>query len=148
MNKNERLYLAALLKSCGLAPLGKIGRHTAFSFYLQPTDDFLPVFVPNIQSVRTVRVLTGTIGAAARNEDANTRKREIRLVLSTHVANLTEFPALYDLKFNQDLDRQYVEGISRVMSDLPRNAEQVLSLIANDASVGGAKISDMIHQED
>lgn len=148
VNKDEKLYLAELLKSCGLVPLGKVdGRNTAFSFFLQATDDFVPVFVPNIQSIRRVKVLTGIIGAARKIEGANSRKQEIRLVLSTHIANLTEFPPLYDLTFSQIIDRQYVDGIGRVMSKLPRNSEEVRSSLANDVSVGGARIANMIHQE-
>jgi hypothetical protein len=130
VNKDEKLYLAELLKTFGLVPLGKIGRYTAFSVYLQSTDDFVPVFVPNIQSIRRVKVLTGIIGAAIRNERAEPRKREIRLVLSTHVANLTELTALYELTFSHSPDRQYVEGIVRIMNALPRNAEQVRSRVS------------------
>lgn len=147
MNKDDKLYLAEVLKSCDLVPLGKIGRNTAFSFYIQSTDDFMPVFVPNIQSIRRVKVLTGIIGAAIRNEDDNPRKREIQLVLCTHIANLTEVTPLYDMTFNHSVDRQYVEAVRRIMNELPRNAEQVRSSLASDVSVGGAKISAMILQE-
>ena len=148
MTKDDRLYLTELLKACGLVPIGRLdGRNIAFSFYLQSTDDFVPVFVPNIQSIRRVKVLTGIIGSARKNEGASSRKREIRLVLSTHIANLTELPPLYDLTFNQSVDRRYIEDIGRIMNELPRNAQQVESSLAHDVSVGGAKISDMIHQE-
>jgi hypothetical protein len=148
VKNEEKLYLAELLKSCGLVPLGKVDRwNTAFSFYLQSTDEFVPVFVPNIQSVGKVKILTGIIGAARTNAGANPRKKEIQLVLSTHIANLTELPLLRDLTFDPSVDRQYVEGIGRILNKLPRNAEQVRSSLSDDASVGGAKISNMIHQE-
>lgn len=148
VNKDEKLYLAELLKACGLVPIGRVdGRNTAFSFYVQSAVDFLPIFVPNIQSIRGVKILTGIIGSARKNEGASSRKRGFRLVLCTHIANLTEFPALYELTFNQSVDRKYIDGIARIMNELPRNAQQVELSLTNDVSVGGTKITDMILQE-